>query len=86
MDEAPTHPLHKEREFFLKNGQSGRWEPQPAPKLSRTPGKIIPEKCKDPEIGEHSVEVLKEFGFKVDEIEQLLKEGVVGVHDNSSKL
>jgi len=53
----------------------GAYEPSPAPKLSRTPGH-----CKlktQPEVGEHSLEVLKEAGYTQTEIQELLNDGVV---------
>jgi crotonobetainyl-CoA:carnitine CoA-transferase CaiB-like acyl-CoA transferase len=42
--------------------------------LSRTPGKIA---MPTPERGEHTDEVLAEFGFSKDEIEALKKAGAV---------
>jgi alpha-methylacyl-CoA racemase len=84
MEEAPLHPLNLERGAFVQNKENGHWEPKPAPLLSRTPGQ--PKNLRDPEVGEHSIEVLKETGFNVDEIEKLIKSGAVGVLENKSKL
>jgi alpha-methylacyl-CoA racemase len=59
------------------------WEPRPAPRLSRTPGRHVKyvEKS-DPEVGEHTVEVLKEYGISEGEIKSLEAGGVI--LDNSS--
>ncbi|XP_021958754.1 alpha-methylacyl-CoA racemase [Folsomia candida] len=84
MEEAPCHALNKEREAFVQNEENGRWEPQPAPKLSRTPGTV--SCCKDPEVGEHSIEVLEEMGLKMEEIQKLIQSGSVGVSANAAKL
>lgn len=84
LEEAPLHPLNQARGAFIQNQENGRWEPTPAPKLSRTPG-TAPINCRDPEVGEHSIEVLKENGFNDDEIQKLVKNGAVGVF-KSSKL
>ncbi|KAL9987370.1 hypothetical protein ACROYT_G001664 [Oculina patagonica] len=72
-DEAPRHTHNEERKAFILN--DGTYEPSPAPKLSRTPGS-----CKSkaqPEVGEHSIEVLQEIGYTQTEIQELIKDGVV---------
>lgn len=51
--------------------------PSPAPRLSRTPAEEIQGK-RQPVIGQHTQQVLKEFGFAEDEIQSLLKRRVVG--------
>jgi crotonobetainyl-CoA:carnitine CoA-transferase CaiB-like acyl-CoA transferase len=47
-------------------------------KLSATPGRI---RRRAPVLGEHSVEILKEGGFTGEEVEELVRAGVVGVPD-----
>ena len=54
--------------------QPGAWEPNPAPKLSRTPGHL-PRPLPIP--GAHTKQVLQEFGIESDRIDQLFKSGVV---------
>ena len=44
-------------------------------KLSETPGRI---RHRAPALGEHSIEILKEFGFSSDEVDNLIQAGVVG--------
>lgn len=72
LAEAPTHPHNAARKTFVE--VEGVVQPAPAPRFSRTPGAIqriaaLP--------GEHSEEVLAEWGFATDEIAALLKSGAV---------
>ena len=57
MAEAPKHPHNAERETFVEI--KGVVQPAPAPRFSKTPGKIagLP-----PGRGEHTEEILKEWG------------------------
>lgn len=59
--------------------------PQPAPLLSRTPA-LKAETRDDPfmKAGKHSIEILKEYGIDSDDINQLLKSGVVIDSSSSS--
>lgn len=72
-DEAPHHTHNEERKTFISN--DGTYEPSPAPKLSRTPGYC--ESKTQPEVGEHSIEVLQEIEYTQTEIQELIKDGVV---------
>lgn len=72
-DEAPCHPHNDERKTFILS--DGTYEPSPAPKLSRTPGYC--KSMTQPEVGEHSLEVLKEAGYTQTEIQKLINDGVV---------
>ena len=49
-------------------------------KLSKTPGRI---RHRAPGLGEHSVEILKETGFSQDEVDDLVKAGVVLVNQGA---
>eukprot|EP00731_Ephydatia_muelleri_P022881 Em0015g464a len=69
----------KERQVF-----ASETEANPAPKLQRTPAQ--PETNCLPEIGEHTVEVLKELKYTPERIEELLKTGTVAQHQIGSKL
>ncbi|KAL5477339.1 hypothetical protein EMCRGX_G024128 [Ephydatia muelleri] len=77
--EAFHHPHNKERQVF-----ASETEANPAPKLQRTPAQ--PETNCLPEIGEHTVEVLKELKYTPERIEELLKTGTVAQHQIGSKL
>jgi alpha-methylacyl-CoA racemase len=66
MDEAPAHPHNAARGTFLE--AHGAIQPAPAPRFSRTPAELgAPPMLK----GEHSREILAEFGFSAAEIETL---------------
>ncbi|XP_033845826.1 alpha-methylacyl-CoA racemase isoform X2 [Periophthalmus magnuspinnatus] len=83
FEEVSSHPHNQQRGSFIKD-QSGEESPRPAPVLDRTPA----EPClkADPMVGEHTVEVLQEYGLKAEQIEQLLATGVVESHATKTKL
>lgn len=74
FDQVSSHPHNQERASFIKDS-SGEESPRPAPVLSLTPAK--PCLASDPVIGEHTVEVLEEYGFTSAEVDQMLTAGVV---------
>ena len=82
--EAPEHAHNKAAGSFMLNKEHGRYEPTPAPELSRTPayGEIMPE----PKIGEHTVEYLRNENFTENEINELLDEGVIEQFTPNSSL
>ena len=63
----------KARENFVK--VYGITQPAPAPRFSRTPGRVHAPPAKP---GEHKEEVLEEWGFDKEEISSLKEEAVVG--------
>ncbi|GFS13947.1 alpha-methylacyl-CoA racemase [Elysia marginata] len=78
-DEAAAHPHNKQRGLFL----NGSWpdvpnalHPAPAPKLSRTPAEDKTLRPL-PGLGEHTVEVLSDYGFSQDEIKDLVSKGAI---------
>ena len=66
LTEAPQHPHLKSRETFTE--AFGVVQPAPAPRFSRTPGKIQGPAAL---AGEHSIAILGEWGFSEQEIRQL---------------
>ncbi len=66
MHEAPQHPHLVERGTFVEHG--GVTQPAPAPRFSATPTSV---ERQPPEHGEHTDEVLAEFGFTAGEIAEL---------------
>lgn len=82
IEEASSHPHNKERNMFTYS--NGAYEPNPAPKLSRTPGVCQPKPR--PSIGDHTVEVLQEAGYTQTEIHKLLTDGVVECPNVKSSL
>ncbi|XP_042303777.1 alpha-methylacyl-CoA racemase-like [Sceloporus undulatus] len=83
LDAAALHPHSKERGSFLKNDQD-EISPRPSPILSRTPA--VPSSKRDPFIGEHTKEVLLEYGFSKEEISQLLSLKVIEVNNPKANL
>ena len=74
MNKAPQNEHSKFQKSFLP-APSGGDVPKPAPNLERTPGcsTILP----DPKLGEHTMDILKEHGFKKKEWENFLDNKVV---------
>jgi alpha-methylacyl-CoA racemase len=72
MAEAPRHPQNAARATFLELG--GITQPAPAPRLSRTPGRVTRPA---PVPGEHGREILREWGLAEAEVERLCAAGAV---------
>jgi alpha-methylacyl-CoA racemase len=70
MSEAPSHPHNVARESFIEIG--GVTQPAPAPRFSRTPGRVSAPAATR---GEHGREILADWGFDSDEVEQLESAG-----------
>ncbi|XP_017263443.1 alpha-methylacyl-CoA racemase [Kryptolebias marmoratus] len=83
FDQVSSHPHNRERCSFMKNS-SGEEFPRPAPVLSRTPAE--PCLTSDPVVGEHTIEVLREYGFTSAEIDKMLSTGVVERNAAKAKL
>jgi alpha-methylacyl-CoA racemase len=73
LDEVAQHPHNMVRHTFL-TGAKGHAEPTPAPRLSRTPGQAGSSM---PQPGQHTAEVLAEYGFSSLEIEALKASGAI---------
>ncbi|XP_004447823.1 alpha-methylacyl-CoA racemase [Dasypus novemcinctus] len=74
LEEAPHHDHNRERGSFITDGGQGV-SPRPAPLLSRTPA--IPSSERDPFVGEHTEEILREFGVSQKEIDQLHADKII---------
>uniref|UniRef100_A0A8C5TN97 Alpha-methylacyl-CoA racemase n=1 Tax=Malurus cyaneus samueli TaxID=2593467 RepID=A0A8C5TN97_9PASS len=74
LDDVVSHRHNKQRSSFIKNDQ-GEISPRPAPLLTRTPA--IPSSERDPFIGEHTEEILLDYGFTKQEIAKLYSEKAV---------
>jgi len=66
MGEAPSHPHNRARETFVE--VDGVVQPGPAPRFSRTPGRVQGPPTK---IGAHTEQVLSDWGFSQAEIARL---------------
>jgi alpha-methylacyl-CoA racemase len=71
FSEARAHPHNAARGTFEKVGKVD--QPAPAPRFSRTPGKI---RSAPPERGEGGSEALKDWGFSESEISSLQEKGL----------
>ena len=72
LAEAQRHPHNVEREAFVQ--VDGKPVPAPAPRLDRTPGAV---RRPPPLPGQHTDEVLIEYGFSAEEITALRSAGAV---------
>jgi alpha-methylacyl-CoA racemase len=72
MDEAPQHPHNRARGTFVI--EDGAAQPAPAPRFSRTvPGIQRPP----PKPGEHSIEILRDWGIGAELIDSLKRIGAI---------
>ena len=76
MSEVRKHPHHQARESFIED-EDGVWQPAPAPRFSRTQAKLRGHAA---QLGEHSDEILKEFGFSDEEIAANYAAGAVSAY------
>nr|P70473.3 RecName: Full=Alpha-methylacyl-CoA racemase; AltName: Full=2-arylpropionyl-CoA epimerase; AltName: Full=2-methylacyl-CoA racemase [Rattus norvegicus] len=74
LEEALHHQHNRERGSFITDEEQHAC-PRPAPQLSRTPA--VPSAKRDPSVGEHTVEVLKDYGFSQEEIHQLHSDRII---------
>jgi alpha-methylacyl-CoA racemase len=72
MDEAAEHPHNVARETFVE--RFGVRQPAPAPRFSRTAADVTQPPAHD---GEHTREVLADWGVPADRVEELLASGAV---------
>ena len=79
LHEAPQHSHLVARGTFVEHG--GVAQPAPAPRFSETPTEVVRQ---PPEHGEHTAEVLAEFGFTADEIDTLRSRRVITNRENEA--
>lgn len=72
MSEAPAHEHNKARKTFIE--VDGVVQPNAAPRLSRTPGRV---QAPPPVVGEHTDEVLREAAFSEADIAALRSAGAI---------
>jgi alpha-methylacyl-CoA racemase len=73
LGEAAAHPHNQARQLLFA-AADGKFEPAPAPRLSRTPGHGARPL---PTVGAHTRAVLGEYGFSAGEIDELTQSGAV---------
>jgi crotonobetainyl-CoA:carnitine CoA-transferase CaiB-like acyl-CoA transferase len=64
-----------EADSYTYDEEHNEYVPTPAPSLSRTPGRIT--SLNQPTIGGDTIEVLKEFGYTNEVIENMLEEKII---------
>ncbi|MBZ3877924.1 Alpha-methylacyl-CoA racemase [Sciurus carolinensis] len=74
FEEVAQHEHNRERGSFITDEEQ-HLSPRPAPLLSITPA--TPSAKRDPFVGEHTEDILKEFGFNQEEIDQLLSDRII---------
>jgi alpha-methylacyl-CoA racemase len=80
LDEAAADAHNQHRGTFLANGEVAS-----APRLSRTAGYGASDAVRErPQNGQHTVSVLKEFGFSAADISKLLDEGAAQTSEETS--
>ncbi|NXN31930.1 AMACR racemase, partial [Nycticryphes semicollaris] len=83
FDDVASHQHNKQRSSFIKNDEE-EISPRPAPLLSRTPA--VPSLQRDPFIGEHTEEILLEYGFSKEEIAKLCSDKVIEINKPKANL
>lgn len=85
FDNVASHKHNRAQNSFAM-GKDGLIVPNPAPRLSRTPG--VSHATRSPNInpGEHTVEILTEYKYTTKEIKDLVDIGVVEQSKKASKL
>jgi alpha-methylacyl-CoA racemase len=73
LEEAPSHPQHRERCAFVEVGDTV--QPAPAPRFGRTPSEVV---RLSPTPGEGGAEALAEWGFPTEDVERLRRRGAFG--------
>jgi alpha-methylacyl-CoA racemase len=73
LGEVDEHP-HNRARLLLHRAPNGGLQPAPAPRLSRTPGA---PPAANPTPGRDTVPVLRDYGFRQDEIDRLVAAGAV---------
>ena len=71
QEEAPHHPHNEARATFV---QEGGWQPNAAPRFSRTPSRI---RSAAAPAGAHTREALIDWGVESDEVDRLLATGAI---------
>jgi alpha-methylacyl-CoA racemase len=72
INEVRHHPHHQARGTFVDDGNC--WQPAPAPRFSRTTPELRGPAAA---VGEHTRQVLREYGFSEDDIDRRIGTGAV---------
>ncbi|XP_074063170.1 alpha-methylacyl-CoA racemase [Macrotis lagotis] len=83
LEEAALNEHNQERGTFITD-EDHNMSPRPAPLLSRTPA--VPSTKRNPVAGEHTEEILQEFGFSKEEINQLNLDKIIEISKTKANL
>ena len=83
LNKAGEHRHNVARGSFIQDPDGG-FSPKPAPILSETPGQAKPMQTLIP--GQHTEQILKEFGFDNDAVKRCRDSGAIDQADASAKL
>ncbi|KAM6222204.1 alpha-methylacyl-CoA racemase [Rhynchocyon petersi] len=83
LEEAAHYKHHQERGSFIRDEEQGL-SPRPTPLLLRTPAR--PSLQRDPLVGEHTREILREFGYSKEEIDEFISAKIVEGHKSKANL
>ncbi len=73
LAEVSDHPHNRARGLLIPDPM-GNLEPAPAPRLARTPGTVTRPM---PQAGQHTREILSDYGFSDAEIQHLIEAGAI---------
>ncbi|XP_058802681.1 alpha-methylacyl-CoA racemase isoform X2 [Phymastichus coffea] len=85
FDNVASH-VHNRSQNSFAMGKDDLLIPNPAPRLSRTPGISCSIQSPNIHVGEHSVQILSEFKYSQKEIKNFIENGVVEQAMKNSKL
>lgn len=83
LKDAALHSHNRERQAFSTLGD--QVSPNPAPRLSRTPG-VSMSASRNIKPGENTIEILRELEYQPDEIDDILTNGIAHQTQPASKL
>lgn len=85
FEDVASHK-HNSYQKSFSMGKDDLVVPNPAPRLSRTPGVSCSTQVPNLNSGEHTLEILNELKFTKEEINDFVNENIVTQYQNNSKL
>ena len=85
FNNVATHTHNNSQKTFAM-GKDGLVVPNPAPRLSRTPGESLATQVSNTNPGDHSIEILSEYKYSDNDIKDFIENGIVEQTKHTSKL
>lgn len=82
LEDVADHRHNKARKMLFRDDE-GLVTPNVAPRLSRTPGKSRVLDSANPRPGDHTVEILSEYGYEETEIGGFMRKGIANQNQDS---